>query len=748
MTPDNDAFPLVDSDGPNSGARTLIESLSAAARGRLVRASEVERNLPGSPLAVTVDWVRTFLTRPHPDVGRSGPVCPFTPTALALDTIWLTEIADRNPDPARLAEVIGKYRDLFSELEPRSGSVAINKTILIVFPNLGADAATLIDHAQRELKPSFVDLGLMLGEFHSKNESPGLRNPAFRPLRSPVPMLAIRSMVETDLPFLRRHIDEPGVRAAYLRSYLRRLGGTVRRNYFDQAVTALVETERELHDQRAGPLPASARTDTPAVASADRSVIAEPSRVDTAVAFEPVSAPTATGSTAGPPLAAPTGAQDNGRVAIVGGGLAGSLLALSLARQGVGVDVYERRPDPRLGGGDGGRSINLGLSTRGIQALTEVGLIDEVMPLSVTMRGRVIHSPDGGTRFQPYGKDGDEVLHSIDRNELNRLLLDHAQRHPNLRLHFDHRLARIDKDRRELELESHGERLRVRPRWVVGADGAFSRARQEMQRGERADFQQEYLEWGYKELSLSAAPDGGSRIELEALHVWPRLHGLFVSHPNRDGSHTLTLFLPFDGPDSFATTTGEAEVKALFDKYFPDLVPLLPNLVDDWARHPTGSLTTVRTGQWHRDDWIVLVGDACHAVYPFYGQGMNSAFEDCSALVAALARHDQDRGAAFAAYEQSRRPHTDTLAELSKANFVELKQKVKSPWFVARKRLDVALNRLLPNTWLPLYTMIAHTTIPYGDALARAHRQDRLLVGGALGGLAGAIGIVAWALLG
>ncbi|WP_223807359.1 FAD-dependent oxidoreductase [Montanilutibacter psychrotolerans] len=732
MTSDNDAIPLVESDGLAAATQTHIESLSAAARGRLLRASEVERDLPGSPLAVTVDWVRTFLARPHPDVGRSGPVCPFTPTALALDTIWLTEITDRNPDPARLADVVGKYRDLFFEIEPRNGSVAINKTILIVFPNLGADAAALIDDVQRELKPSFVDLGLMLGEFHSRNESPGLRNPDFRPLRSPVPMVAIRLMVETDLPFLRRHIDEPTVRAAYLRSYLRRLGGTVRRNYFDQAVTALVETERELRGDSHASLPASVRIGTPAIAANDRTVVPAAAPADTAVAAAPEQPATATDAEA-----------DNGRVAIVGGGLAGSLLALSLARQGVGVDVYERRPDPRLGGDAGGRSINLGLSKRGIQALTEVGLIDEVMPLSVTMRGRVIHSPDGGTRFQPYGKNGGEVLHSIDRNELNRLLLDHAQRHPQVRLHFDHRLAHVDKDRRELELESNGERVRVRPSWVVGADGAFSRARQEMQRGERADFQQEYLEWGYKELSLSALPDGGSQIELEALHVWPRLHGLFVSHPNRDGSHTLTLFLPFEGPDSFATTTGEAEVKALFDKYFPDLVPLLPNLVDDWMSHPTGSLTTIRTGRWHRDDWIVLVGDACHAVYPFYGQGMNSAFEDCSALMAALARHGQNRAAAFAAYEQSRRPHTDTLAELSKANFVELKQKVKSPWFVARKRLDVALNRFLPKTWLPLYTMIAHTTIPYGDALARAHRQERFLAGSAVG-LAGAIGVGAW----
>lgn len=431
------------------------------------------------------------------------------------------------------------------------------------------------------------------------------------------------------------------------------------------------------------------------------------------------------------------------RVAIVGGGLAGALLALGLARRGVGVDVYERRGDPRASGGADGRSINLGLSKRGIQALSEVGLLDEVMRLCVAMRGRVIHTPDGATRFQPYGKDQREVLHSIDRNELVRLLLDHAERHAELKLHFGHRLVRIDRDARELEFE-HGDKIvRVRPSWVVGADGAYSRARSEMQRGERADYHQEYLEWGYKELTLAAPKGGGSAIELEALHVWPREHCLFVSHPNRDGSHTLTLFLPHEGPDSFHTTRTAEDVRALFAKYFPDLVPLLPSLVEEWMKHPVGSLITVRTAPWSHADWFVLVGDACHAVYPFYGQGMNSAFEDCSALLAALARHGTDRARAFAAYENARRPHTDTLAELSKANFVELKEKVKSPWFLARKRLDVALNRLMPKTWLPLYTMIAHTTMPYGDALDRARAQDRVLSWAAVGVFA-AIGLGAW----
>ncbi len=415
------------------------------------------------------------------------------------------------------------------------------------------------------------------------------------------------------------------------------------------------------------------------------------------------------------------------RVAIVGGGLAGSLLALALSERGHAVDVYERREDPRVDGAEGGRSINLGLSKRGIQALTEVGLIDVVMPLTVVMRGRVVHAPDGGTRFQPYGKNRGEVLYSIDRSELIRLLLDRAERQPGVTLHFDHRLVGVDKDRRELEIETGGVSRHVSAEWVICADGAFSRGRPDMQRGMRADYHQEYLEWGYKELTLAAGPDGASVIDQTALHVWPRAHGLFVSHPNRDGSHTLTLFLPHQGPDSFETTKTPDDIRTLFQKYFPDLLPMLPGLVEQWTSRPTGALITTKTAPWRFEDWMVLVGDSAHAVYPFYGQGMNSAFEDCSALLSALKAHGGDRAVAFAAYEQARRPQTDVLMELSKANFIELRQKVSSPWFIARKRLDVALNRLMPKIWLPIYTMVSHTTMPYAVARARALKQDRIL---------------------
>jgi kynurenine 3-monooxygenase len=422
-------------------------------------------------------------------------------------------------------------------------------------------------------------------------------------------------------------------------------------------------------------------------------------------------------------------ADENARIAIVGAGLAGPLLTLALAQQGFGVDVYERHPDPRRKIGNVGRSINLGLSKRGIRALTAVGLLDTVLRRAVVMRGRVIHMPNGETRYQPYGKNSDEVLYSIDRNELACLLVDRAAQYPKVKLHFGHRLVGANKDEREIEFETDGNRVVAHPKWVVGADGAFSSMRRELQRGERASYHQEYLEWGYKELTLAAHPNGSSVIEPTALHVWPRTHCLFVSHPNLDGTHTLTLFLPFDGEDSFATARTHAEAAALLAKYFPDLTAFLPGVLEEWTQHPIGALITTRTAPWAFGDWAVLIGDACHAVYPFYGQGMNSAFEDCCVLLSALAEHGKDTAAAFRDYEKARRKDTDVLCELSKANFVELRTKVRSPWFVARRRLDVALNRLWPGAWLPLYTMIAHSTIPYAVALARSRRQDRILLG-------------------
>lgn len=415
------------------------------------------------------------------------------------------------------------------------------------------------------------------------------------------------------------------------------------------------------------------------------------------------------------------------RIAIIGGGLSGSLLALSLAQQGLNVDVYEKRSDPRKNCSETGRSINLGLSKRGMEALDRVGLLDKVLERAVVMKGRVIHGLEGETLFQPYGNNHKQVLHSIDRNELNRLLLEQAEQSINVTLHFNSKFLKANKNTRTIEIEVDKHTKVVKHKWIIGADGAFSNVRKEMQRGERANFQQEFLEWGYKELSLPAKKDGSSLIQLDALHIWPREHGLIVSHPNLNGTHTLSLFMPFHGEFSFERVSTKQDVETFFNTYFSDLVTMLPSLVDEWDCNAVGSLITTKTSQWYYDDWIVLVGDACHAQYPFYGQGMNSAFEDICVLLDSLQASQFDLAKAFKQYESLRRPHTDVLAQLSKENFTELKDKVKSPIFLMRKKLDLILNRIFPEYWLPMYTMIAHTKMPYKNAQIRSMRQERII---------------------
>ncbi|MEU1731152.1 NAD(P)/FAD-dependent oxidoreductase [Streptosporangium sp. NPDC020145] len=413
------------------------------------------------------------------------------------------------------------------------------------------------------------------------------------------------------------------------------------------------------------------------------------------------------------------------RILIIGAGPAGTLLACYLVRRGFQVDVYERRPDPRLLDEDESRSINLGLSARGIKALDDIGLMERLRPLIVPMRGRAIHLPGGALPFQPYGAHEGEILHSVLRRDLITTLVDHAEAQPGVRFHFGHRLVDLDREAAAVRLVGpEGEEVGAAADAVIGADGAFSRVRARMQHGLRADLHLEFLEWGYKELTIPAADDGSARTRLEALHVWPGEDALIVAHPNRDNSLTGTLFLPFE---RFGEIT---DPETFLAARFPDTRELMPYLAKEYAEHPVGHLVSVRTSHWHHRDKVALIGDACHAVYPFYGQGMNSALEDCTVLDRCLGDHPDDLGAAFAAYQRLRKPHTDVLDELSKQNFVELRDRLRSPLHLARKKADLLLARLLPGRWVPLYTMVSHTTIPYADALARARRQDASLKAG------------------
>jgi kynurenine 3-monooxygenase len=417
------------------------------------------------------------------------------------------------------------------------------------------------------------------------------------------------------------------------------------------------------------------------------------------------------------------------RVLVTGAGLAGSLAAIHFAQLGHRVEIHERRPDPKTASPGGGRSINLGLSQRGMRALDQVGLLEPVLTTAAPMRGRVIHQRDHNLHFQPYGNREDQILRSVLREDLNRILLTRAREFPNVTVRFGRTLTGLDRGSASAgpvcTFSGDDGPDRVAADLVVGADGAFSAVRTQLLRGLPADFEQRFLPWGYKEFTIAAGPAGELSRAPDALHVWPGHDGLIVAHPNVSGALTATVFLPLSGRQSFETLTTERSVRALFDTRFPDVRTLVPDVVEQFLAHPTGHLVTVRTSPWQHDGRVVLLGDAAHAVYPFYGQGMNSALEDCAVLRDCLA--DDDWAAALRTFERRRKPHTDVLADLSERNFDELRTRLASPLFLARKKADMALSRAFPGRWVPLYTMVSHTTMPYADALRRSRRQHTAL---------------------
>ncbi|HJQ68348.1 MAG TPA: NAD(P)/FAD-dependent oxidoreductase [Blastocatellia bacterium] len=416
------------------------------------------------------------------------------------------------------------------------------------------------------------------------------------------------------------------------------------------------------------------------------------------------------------------------RITIVGAGMGGAMMATYLARRGCQVEVYERRGDMRREPIEKGKSINMTLAARGLKALEEVGLLDEVMRLTMPLKGRIVHELSNEVNYQPYGKNDDEVIHSVTRNGLNAILMNAAQSYPNVRFHFRMRCVRLDKENGALQFrnEETGELVDVESDLIIGADGAFSTIRQQMHRGIRANYQQDFLDWGYKELTIPPGPDGSFQMNEAGLHLWPRGNYMLMAMPNSDRSFTCTCILPFEGENSFASIRTEADVMALFKSQFSDVVPLLPNLAQEFLTNRSVEMITTYTAPWYYKDRIVLIGDACHAVVPFYGLGMNTAFEDCSVLDACLAQWNGDAERVFVEYQGLRKRNTDILANLSKQNFIELRDKVQSPVFLARKKVDIALNRIFPRHWVPLYTMMTHTTMPYSEALARHTRRNRI----------------------
>lgn len=416
------------------------------------------------------------------------------------------------------------------------------------------------------------------------------------------------------------------------------------------------------------------------------------------------------------------------RIIIVGAGLAGSLLATLLAREGDDVEVYERRSDPRKQGYVGGRSINLALSARGIHGLQRAGLAERILADAIPMRGRMMHLPAGSLAFQPYSKDAGDTINSVSRGLLNMSLLSAAEETGRVKLHFERRCADVDFEHNALRLaDADGRETTASADLIIATDGAYSAVRYAFQRLDRFNYNQHHLEHGYKELTIPPTATGEFAMEPNALHIWPWGGSMMIALPNKDRSFTCTLFWPFQGEHSFDSIRERSQVEPFFRTHYADAVPLMPTLVDDFMRNPIGSLVTVRCWPWHHKGRIVLLGDAAHAIVPFYGQGMNCAFEDCVALVDCLKQYGSDHEAACEAYQAMRKPNADAIADMALENFVEMRDHVASTAFLARKKLEKALHKLMPERFMPLYNMVSFSLIPYAEARARALRQNRMI---------------------
>ncbi|GAB3574320.1 NAD(P)/FAD-dependent oxidoreductase [Hymenobacter daeguensis] len=413
----------------------------------------------------------------------------------------------------------------------------------------------------------------------------------------------------------------------------------------------------------------------------------------------------------------------------MGAGLVGSLLSLYLARRGHPVEVFERRADPRRAGFQEGRSINLALSDRGWRALEGVGVGDDIRQVGIPMTGRVMHDVHGNLTRQPYGV-ADQAIYSVNRGHLNRRLLDLAEAQPNVRLHFGQQCLGIDLKQQELHLLDTATRQEHTATYtrLFGTDGAFSAVRGALQKTDRYDYSQDYLEYGYKELTIAAGPDGAWQIEKNALHIWPRGQYLMIALPNLDGSFNCTLFFPYEGPESFAALQTPADVTAFFTRVFPDAVPLMPALEEEFFAHPTGSLVTIRCFPWKFGDDVLLLGDASHAIVPFYGQGMNAGFEDCSVLNELLDQHgDADWPVILSEFQQQRKPNTDAMADLAVYNFVEMRDRVADPRFLLQKKIEARISAQYPGRWTPLYSQVTFSHTPYAEAWAAGQRQDAIM---------------------
>ena len=410
-------------------------------------------------------------------------------------------------------------------------------------------------------------------------------------------------------------------------------------------------------------------------------------------------------------------------VTIIGSGLVGSLLGVYLRKQGYEVNIFERRPDMRKAKISAGRSINLALSDRGIKALEEVGLMDEIRKICIPMHGRFIHNADGSTAYQPYGKEG-QFINSVSRGELNKTLMTQAEK-VGASIAFNHRCDKIDWNSKQIHFTDteNNQSLISEQDLIFASDGAFSAGRLSYQLNhDRFQYNQYYIDYGYKELSIPPAADGSFQLEKNALHIWPRGNYMLIALPNIDGTFTCTLFFPFEGDPSFQSINSIEKAKTFFSKTFADAYPLMTDFENEWKNNPSASLVTVKCFPWVKEDYFGLIGDAAHAIVPFFGQGMNCGFEDCRVLNALINEHQHDWNKIMNEYQISRKPDGDAIATLALNNFIEMRDKVADPKFLLQKKIEARFSSKYPNLWTPAYSLVTFSPdVRYSEALQRGN---------------------------
>ncbi len=413
----------------------------------------------------------------------------------------------------------------------------------------------------------------------------------------------------------------------------------------------------------------------------------------------------------------------------------GSLLAIFLAKLGLIIDIYEKRPDMRKSNSGGGRSINLVISDRGWKALAAAGIEAEIQKLCIPVYGRMTHDIKSKQTFLPYSSLK-RAIYSVSRRELNERLITCAEEHSNVTFHFDHSCESVDHNSSTayfINTESNNK-IVVKGGVIFGADGANSMVRKSLLTkenltafGAESYASEEPIDHGYKELIIPANADGSWKLDKNALHIWPRKKYMLMALANLDGGFTCTLFFPFKGKPSFESIKDERDLMAFFNETFPDVVALMPTLVSDYFDNPSSSLMIVKCFPWTYQDKIALIGDAAHAIVPFYGEGMNCGFEDCRVLYELLEEHGMDWTKVLRSYELLRKPNGDAIADLSLRNFIEMRDLVSDPTFLLRKKIESKIYKKHPEKWVPLYSQVKFSDIPYSEALKESYRQDKIM---------------------